>query len=329
MKKILYAISAMMVMALILWMGTTTAFAADYPTRPITLINPFSAGGSLDVIGRAFASLAEKDLGQPVVVVNKAGASGMIGRVAALQALPDGYTLAIDATGGIVTIETEIASGRKPPYTRNDFIPLGSFTLSPTLVVVPFNSPWKTLDDLIKGCKAKPNYYALGSGALATYMPAEVLMRATGITARHVPYKGGGPCINALVGGHIDFATQWPGVCVPLARGNKLRILAVQSDRRSKFVPEVPTVKELGIDAVWHQWVGISAPKKIPLPIVEKLKEVVKKVASDPTFINMIETQGDEVRYMSGEELAKYWDMESEKFAKLLKQLIEEKKMEK
>ena len=172
--------------------AASSSFAAEYPTKPITLINPNPPGGGHDVVGRAFASIAEKVLGQPMVVVNKPGASTMIGMMGVVQAAPDGYTLGLDSTTTTNALEWEIANGRKPPFSRNDLMPIGGLTLNIPLVIVPYNSPWKTLADLIRECKAKPDYYAFCSGGLygGSHLPAEVLARSTGIKVRHVPYKG-------------------------------------------------------------------------------------------------------------------------------------------
>ena len=156
-KKNILLLSVMVVT--LMWMSLPVA-AAEYPTRAITIINPYPPGGTLDIQSRAFAAVAEKLLGQPVVVVNKAGATGMIGSVAGAQAAPDGYTLTTGSTANSCAIEWEIANGRKPPVTNGDFVTIGSFTMSPTLVVVPYNSPWKTVADLINDCKAKPDHYA-------------------------------------------------------------------------------------------------------------------------------------------------------------------------
>lgn len=198
--------------------------------------------------------------------------------------------------------------------------------MSPSLVIIPYNSPWKTLGDLIKDCKAKPGHYAFSSGGMyqGSHIPAELLMMNAGIKCRHVPYTGGGPAISAVVGGHVDFATQYPATSIPLAQGKKLKILAVQSNRRIAAIPDIPTVKELGIDAEWYLWVGILAPKKTPPDIVKKLRDVTAKVVKEPSFIAAIENTGDELSYMGGEELAKFWDLESEKLAKLYAQMPKE-----
>jgi tripartite-type tricarboxylate transporter receptor subunit TctC len=300
-------------------LGLSPVYASEYPTRPISLISVYPPGGFFEVPGRAFAAAAEKLLGKPLVILNKPGAAGMIGTVAGAQAPPDGYTLTMGCTTISCANEWELINGRKPLATREDFILIGSYILSPTLISVPTNSPWKTLNDLVKDCKAKPNHYAFSSGGLygMSHVPAELLMRATGIQCRHVPHKGGAPALSAVVGGHVDFTTQFCPSTIPLYRGNKLRVLAVQSGQRLKSIPEVPSVKELGIDAEYQAWIGILVPKGTPAPIVKKLREVLESAVKDKTFIDTIETAGEVVHYMNHEELAKFWDSESAKIAKI------------
>jgi tripartite-type tricarboxylate transporter receptor subunit TctC len=305
---------------------TSWAGGAEYPTRPITMINPMPPGGTLDLQSRAFASVAEKLLGQPVVVVNKPGATGMIGGLAGAQAAPDGYTLTVGSVNLTNAIEWEIANGRKPPFTRDDFIPICSFTLSPTLLIVNPDSPWKTLADFMKEAKSKPGQLAFCSGGLygMSHLPIEIFAKATGLKFRHVPYSGGGPCLSAVVGKHVDFGMQYPPTSLPLMRGNKLRVLAVVGKNRLKSIPDIPCMKDMGIDAEYYGWVGVMAPKKTPLPVVEKLREVAKKVAADKAFIDLIEKPGDEVHFLLGDELTKYWDVESEKIGKLMVELVKE-----
>lgn len=314
------------IVTLLLLMSAAVVSAADYPTKPVTLIVSMAPGGSRDVLARVFASVAEKHLGQPMVILNKPGATGMIGGLAGAQATPDGYTLTSTSASDTCVLEWEIANGRKPLFSRHDFITIASLNLSPSIVIVPFDSPWKKMSDLINDAKAKPGHYAFCSGGLygVSHIPSELLTKALGLKFRHVPYTGGGPCINAVVGKHVDFAAQFPSSSIPLVKGNKLRALAVQGEKMLKSLPDVPTVKELGIDAIWYQWVGISAPKKTPMAIVEKLREVSKKVLEDPTYGSMIEKLGDEVQYMIGDELAKYWDNESERVAKIMVELAKE-----
>ncbi len=328
MKKRTRIVSISLMVSLTL---ATVSLAADYPTKTITLINPNAPGGGHDAVARAFASVAEKMLGQPVIVVNKAGASTMLGMSAVAQSAPDGYTLGVDSTTTTSALEWEIANGRKPPLTRGDLLPIGGMTVNVPVVIVPFNSPWKTMADMVKDLKAKPNFYAFCSGGLygGTHLPAEVLLQATGTKARHVPHKGGGPCLAAVVGEHVHFSTQWPATSIPLAEGKKVRILAVQGDKRIKSIPDIPTLKELGIDAEWVQWLGISATKKTPAPIAAKIKDVVKKVAEDDAFDKLLESQGAEARYLTSESVEDFIKAETKVLAIIYKQLLEEEKNKK
>lgn len=302
------------------------SFAADYPTKPITLINPMPPGGTLDIQARAFAPVAEKVLGQPVVVVNKTGATGMVGGLAGAQADSDGYTLTVGSVNIPNAVEWELANGRKPPFTRHDFVCIGTFTMSPTLLIVPNESPYKTLADFIAAAKAKPGQLAFSSGGLygMSHLPAEILARAAGVKFRHVPYGGGGPSLTAVVGNQVDFSVNYPANTLPLLRGNKLRALAVIGGKRLKSASDIPSVKELGIDAEYYGWVGILAPLKTPKPIVDKLRQTLKSVVENRAFIDVIEGSGDEVQSLNGEELAKYMDEESAKIAKLYAEMVKE-----
>ncbi len=306
--------------------------AADFPTKPITIIIPVSPGGARDLQCRAFAAVAEKFLGKPFVVINKPGAQGMLGMQAGAQAAPDGYTLTGISTSDTSAQEWELANGRKPAVrTRDDFALLGTFTVSPCLIVVPYNSPWKTLADLIREVKAKPGQYAFSSDGMynATHLSAELFIRTAGLKVRHVPYPGGGPAVTALVGNHADFGCPSISSSLYLARGNKLRVLAVQGDKRSRLLPDTPCVKELGIDAPFMVFQGIAAPAKTPKPIVDKLREIVTKATEQKTFIDIIEGQGNIVTHLKGEEMIKYLDEESPMLAKTIKIIMAEEKAKK
>jgi len=300
--------------------------AADYPTKPITLINPMPPGGTLDVQARAWAAVAEKYFGQPVVVVNKPGATGMVGAVAGAKAQPDGYTLTVASVNFTNAIEWELANGRQPPFNYDDFIYIGSFTMSPTLVVVPYDSLYKSLQDLMKDAKAKPGQLVYCSGGLygMSHLPIAIFAKAAGLKFRHVPYKGGGPCLQAVVGKHVDFAFQYPPTSLPLMRGNKLRVLAVAGARRLNSIPDIPCFKDLGINAEYYGWVGIAAPKNTPTPIVEKLREATKKTAEDKAFNEMIEKPGDEVYYLHGDEVMKHIQKEAKTISEIDQELVKE-----
>ena len=303
-----------------------SAVAADYPTKTITLINPMPPGGSLDIQARAFAAVADKILGQPVVVVNKSGATGMLGGATGAQAPPDGYTLTVGSVNIPNALEWEIANGRKPAFAEKDFVAIGAFTMSPMFLVVNAEAPYKNLADFVADAKARPGQLAFSSGGLygMSHLPGIIFAKASGLKFRHVPSGGGGPALTAVVSKHVDFNFPSPPTALPLMKGNKIKALAVIGGQRLKSAPNVPTAKELGIDAEYYAWVGLLAPVKTPKPIVEKLRNTLKKVTENKTFIEMIEGPGDQVHYLSGDELEKYMVKESAMLAGLYGELVKE-----
>ena len=316
------------VLTLFLFAALLPASAADFPTKTMTVIVTVAPGGSNDIQSRAFATLAQKILKQPIVVLNKPAASGMLALMQGAQAAPDGYTLTTSSMSETCIYEWELANNRKPGFALSDYVSLGVFTVSPLMIAVPFNSPWKTIEDLISDAKANPGKYAYASGGLnrIAHVNTELFSKAVGLKFRHVPYSGGGPAVTAIVGGHEDFASVTPSSSVPIIKGNKMRALAVQGDTRSKFLPDVPTLKEKGIDAGLSMIVGLAVPRNTPQPIVNKLRATVKQVSEDKSFQTIIENQGDEVRYVPGDKVGKIQEEASQKVAKLFRQLIEEKK---
>jgi tripartite-type tricarboxylate transporter receptor subunit TctC len=302
--------------------------AQEYPTKPISIINPLPPGGTLDLQARAFAAVAEKYVGAPMVVVNKTGAAGAVGSLAIAQAKPDGYTLGLGWSAMTALIINETLEGRKPAFAIDDYVVLGRFTDSSPVFLVPYNSPWKTAKQAIDEIKAKPNTYSFSSGGIQSisHLPMEALVAATGVKLRHVPFQGGGPAFTALIGEHVQCSSQYPGTSLPKIKAKQLRALAAFSDSRLKNYEEIPTLKELGYNVFHSSWVGLVAPKGTPAPIVEKLRTVVKQITADPAFREVIEKAGDEVNYADPESTQKAWKAEYERLEKLLSGLHKEKK---
>lgn len=302
--------------------------AQEYPARPITLINPLPPGGTLDLQGRAFAAVVEKYLGKPMVVVNKIGAAGAVGSLTVSQAKPDGYTLGLGWSAQTALIINEILEGRKPSFTMDDFIVLGRFTDSSPVFLVPTNSPWKTIQQALEDIKAHPNTYSYSSGGIQSisHLPMEALIVELGLKMRHVPFQGGGPAFTALIGGHVQCSSQYPGTSLPKIKAKQLRALAVFSEKRLKGYEDVPTFKELGYNVFHSSWVGMVAPKGTPAPIVEKLRTLVKQVTADPAFVDVIQKAGDEVDYADADATRKAWGKEYERLQKLLARMEKEKK---
>jgi tripartite-type tricarboxylate transporter receptor subunit TctC len=313
---------------LILSVVSSVVSAADYPTKPITLLVPTAPGGKGDLLARAFASVSEKYLGKTIVVVNQAGASGQKAMFALSQAAPDGHTLSMVSTFEYCAAEWEIANGRQPLANMADFVSLGVFGESPYVITVPYDSPWKNLRDLINDAKAKPGVHAMGLAGMYTaqHYGAESFARGAGIKFRQVPYSGAGDFATALVGNHVTWGVSAPSAVIPLMHGKKVRILGVLGDKRYGPIRDIPTVKESGVDAVIYSRVGLLAPPKTPMPIVRKIEEAMKKACQDEGFKSALSNAGEEASYISGEETAKLQERELVQVRKLWKQIVEENK---
>jgi tripartite-type tricarboxylate transporter receptor subunit TctC len=327
MKKALWMLAISIVLTLSV--APISYAAGDYPNKPVTIIVPFTPGGLADLTARTFAMSAEKYLGQPLVVANKPGAAGMIGSLAGAQAAPDGYTLTINHSAITGNIESEIAEGRKPPFTRLDFTPIGSFTLTVGCIIVAYDHPWKTIADLVKDCKTTPSHYSYSSSGIngTIWLHTNLFLLDAGIKVRHIPYKGGGDALTAVMGRHADFTIGAISTVRSLAEGRKLRILATGAGKqRIKSPPDTPTLEDFGFyNSNFPVWSGLLLPKKTPEDIVKKLREVAEKVSKDKQFIEAVEKTGDEVYFMNGDTFAKHWNAESEMLAKLYQRLAKEK----
>jgi tripartite-type tricarboxylate transporter receptor subunit TctC len=298
-----------LVSGLILAFGVC-AYAADYPTKPITLQVPYPAGGSSDVGARILAAIAEKQIGQPIVVVNKAGAGGQIGWTELARQKPDGYYLgAINLPHLLSAI---LDPERKATFKAEDILPIISQALDPTTISIRPDSPWKTLKDLIDDCKKRPGQITAG---IVGYLQDDEIgylqfAEAAGIQMRLVYFDGAAPAITALLGKHVDVLfctvadnyTQW--------KAGRIRMLTIMDKERTKFYPDLPTTAELGFPGVISASTrGIAGPKGMPEPILKKLYDEFKKAMMSKEHLDKLESAGMPVKIMVGEEFVNYyWD---------------------
>lgn len=291
----------------------TNIMASDYPATPVTLICALPPGGFLDLTARAFAEHAGKYLGKPVVVVQKTGAAGSSGSLYAAQAKPDGYTLDMGWSAMTTLIIGEIRAERKPSFTMDDFVPLGRVANSSPIFIVPYNSPWKSAKEAIQAIKDNPDKYKYASGGIfsTTHLPMMILEQRLGLKMKHVPFQGGGPAWNALIGGHVECGTQMSGTVEAKIAAKQVRALAQFTTERLKNYSDVPTFKELGYgDIQYSSWFGLLAPKDTPAPILERLRTVVKQVVNDPGFGKVLEGSGEVPSYADAEILKKQYQEE-------------------
>jgi tripartite-type tricarboxylate transporter receptor subunit TctC len=286
-----------------------SAGAQNFPNKPVQLMVAYPAGGSTDVGARIVAAIAEKTLGQPIVVVNKGGAGGQVGWTDLVRQRPDGYNIGyinLPATNTVI-LDPE----RKAIFTEKDFTPIINQVLDPGVIWVRADSPYKTVHDLIDGAKKAPSTIRTATTGILSDDHLAILMTeeaAPGAVFRLVHLEGGAAQLKEIMAGNIDAAFDNVGSIFTRVRTGEVRALAVMDDVRSKFLPDVPTMKELGYPTVMSNSTrGIAGPKGMPEPVVAKLRDVLKKAMDDPEHIGKLENQGLAIKVMVGEEYAKYF----------------------
>ncbi len=287
----------------------------SYPTRAITIINPFPPGGAADVVARPFAAVLEPILKQPVVIETKAGAAGQVGAQFAASAAPDGYTLLVHIVSISGFAEVDRVFGRQPKFTRADFVPIARFTEGPMVLLANEQTPYKTVQELVEDAKKRPNQIIFSSSGLygALHLPTALFVKAAGIEMRHLPTNGGGPALTALLGNNAQVLVSSVAAANAHIKAGKARALACFSAKRTAALPEVPTLKELGFAVEFSLWVGLFAPKGTPEAIVAKLREESKKAAASEQFAKAIDNIGDVLAYMDQPEFAKFWEEDAKR----------------
>lgn len=307
------------------------AHAQDtYPTKPVSLVSAFPPGGVADITARPLAQALGKQLKQSVIVINRQGAAGAIGNASVANARPDGYTL-LAALSSISTIpEADKLFDRKPTYTLEQFTPIALVSADPVYVAVRTDSAWKTLGELIDNARKKPDGYAYSSSGLygALHVPFEMFLQQAGLKMWHIPTAGGGPAVLALLGGQVDATMGGPAALAGQMRGGKLRVLAGMGARRHELLPEVPTMKEQGIDAEYLIWVGLVGPAGLPEPIAKTLREAVAQAVKDTEFVEAMRKVNTPIVYLDAPEFKAFWDADARRLARVVKAIgkVEDKK---
>ncbi|MEY4751019.1 MAG: hypothetical protein RIQ60_3233 [Pseudomonadota bacterium] len=298
---------------------TTGAMAQVWPSKPITLIVPFPAGGTTDVLARALGDKLQQALGQPVIVESKPGAGATLGADYVAKSKADGYTLLVGA------VHHTIASSvyKKLAYDfQKDFAPITEIALVPNVLVINANAPAKTVSELVALIKSQPGKFSYGSNGNGTaqHLIGTQFENITATDILHVPYKGSGPMATDLLGGQIQLSFDTITPVLPHIKGGKLRALAVTTARRSSALPDVPTLDEAGLKGFnIGTWFGVLAPAATPKDIVARLNAEMVKVIKSPEFRKRMDEIGAEPIGNSSEQMAAQIKAETEKFAKLVK----------
>lgn len=279
---------------------------AKYPTKPITVVAPYGPGGASDLAARGLAAVAPNYVKEPVVVVNRTGAGGVVGSTFVARSKPNGYTLLLSRVGcnGVAP-----AINMKTPYTWDSFTFLGLLELNPVVYVVQSNSPFKSLKEVVAAIKKSPGKYSYSTSGPTTIlnMGFQKLLADADLpsdSVKMVPYKGGGGAKTALLGGHVDFLCINLATVIDQIQAGKLRALAVTTPERFSMIPNVPTAKEAGFPdlEVIIGWSGLWGPPKLSGEVVKVWTEALQKVAKDKTWLKMTNSLGSLPYIKSPEE---------------------------
>ena len=302
-----------------------------YPSRPISLIVPFPPGGVADLTARPVAAALERQLKNPVGVVNKTGAAGAVGMQFAATSKPDGYTLLLALSSISIIPEADKLFGRPPAYTVDQLTPIALISADPTILVVRTESPWKTAKEFIEDARKRPGQISYSSSGIygTLHMAMELLSHGAGIKLRHVPHQGAGPALTALLGGHVDALASGPAVVLPQIKAGKLRALAGWGEARVAALPDVPTFKELGYpEAEFYIWAGVFAPTGTPEPVLAKLRDGLRAAVADPEFKAAMDKLETPIAFKQGDEFARFFAADAKRLADGVRKVgkIEEKR---
>lgn len=289
-----------------------------YPSRPVDIIVPAGAGGGTDVLARAFAEAARRHFPQPFTVVNRPGASGMIGHGEMINAKPDGYKLAMVFAEIVIVPHLGLTK-----LSYEDFTPIALLNADPAAVTVKADAPWKNLGEFIAEARKRPGDLKMGNSGAGSiwHLAAAALETNQGIKFNAVPFGGAAPAVLSLMGGHIDAVAVSPAEVAVHVQAGKLRTLAVMADKRVKGFENVPTAKEQGVNLSLATWRGLAAPKGTPPEIVAMLADVARKSIDEPVVKDTTDRLGMGLGYADGPAFAAMMKRDNETFKALVQQL--------
>ncbi|MGM9484338.1 Bug family tripartite tricarboxylate transporter substrate binding protein [Roseateles sp. NT4] len=299
--------------------ATSVAWAQAWPAKPVTLLVPFPPGGSSDAIARMLGAKLQEKPGGNFVVDNRAGAGGTIGTAAVKRAAPDGYTILVTSLGPLVIGPHLLKNIGYDPTKDLDYISVA--VQAPNVLVVPAASPHKSMAEVLAFLKANPDkmsFASSGNGS-SDHITAELFWQQTGTSGLHIPYKGGGPVMNDLLGGQVDASFMNINTALPQIKAGKLRALSVTSAKRSPVLPDVPTLDELGIKGLQvYSWQAVAAPKGLPADIKAKLHAGIVAALNAPDIKPKLLEQGFEIVANTPEEFTAFQAAEFARWKKVI-----------
>ena len=293
-------------------------FAQQFPAKEVSIIVPYAPGGATDLVFRALAASTQKHLGKAVVVVNKPGGGGTVGVVEAQRAKPDGYTLLT-----AITPLTILPHQVKTTFTYRDFEPIINVVQDPVMFQVRGDAPWRTLGEFLDYAKKNPGFITVGNSGAGggVHLIALAFEKAAGVQFNHIPFAGGGPSVTALLGGHINAVSVSPPEGIAQVKAGKLRIIALFSERRMSDFPDVPTVREQGVDFALGQWRGLAAPKGTSPEAIRILHDAFRKGMEDPAFVKNAADMSVALAYVGPADFGELMAADHERFGKLVAEI--------
>jgi tripartite-type tricarboxylate transporter receptor subunit TctC len=300
---------------------SNSILAQDYPTKTITIVVPFSAGGGVDAVARVLAEKLQASLGQSVVVDNKPGASGMLGANAVAKAKADGYTLLLGSAGE-TAINPLVYKGKMLYQPDKELAPITPITRVPNVLVSSLTLPVKNIEELIAYGKKNPGKLSYGTSGVGNpqHLNGELLASLAGIEMNHVPYKGASNQLVDVAAGRVDLTFVSMAAAASFIKGNRVNVLAVTSKKRASFAPQVPAISEYAPVAAYalENWFGLFAPAGTPPAIQAKLNAAALDALRDPEIAKRLETQGGEPAPMSQVQFKEFIAAETAKYAKIV-----------
>lgn len=275
------------------------------------------------MVARPVAEAMARDLGQPVVIENRAGAGGGIGMAYTAKAKPDGHTVVLALSSLTVIPEADVVLGRSQMYALGDLRPIARFTADPTVLAVRADAPWKSFSDFVEDAKKRPTAINYGSsGNYGTmHVPMEILAQSAGIKMTHVPFTGAAPAVVALLGGQIDAISTGPATVLQHIKAGKLRVLAHWGNGRLASMPEVPSIKDSGLNVEYAQWSGLFIPSATPEPIAQRLRAAAKFAAADAKVNEVIQGAGSPVLFQDSADFEKYVQLDAKRMVDVVKRI--------
>jgi tripartite-type tricarboxylate transporter receptor subunit TctC len=308
---------------LLLSISSLSALSQNYPNRPITMIVPFAPGGSADAISRPLADHLGRILKQPIIISNRGGGGGAPGTAYALAAKADGYTILFNLSTISATPEADKLFDKKPQYELKQLAPIALISSEPLVLVAKTDSPFNSLSDVTRAAKSKPGQITYGSSGVygPIHLAMEMYTNEADIKLQHVPFTGAGPALASLLGGHVDLLILALNTALTHQKSGSIKILASWASQRNRLIPNVPTLKESGLNIEYPNWSGLFVSSNTPDDIILTLRNGVRSLSKNPDYLKSMDALNLSVTYMDAPEFESFWRTDAIRTNEVLKKI--------